>query len=180
VDGAADDAHAAPRFRQPPSRCPYCHDACDDDDAIAVCRQCLARHHADCWRAASACGACRGERVLLEWPSAALSAREYARAIEREPVWARRPVGAFMLLMTAVCLGFTAFMLRNVVRNVSDLGEVLLSLPVVGLLGLVPAWVCWRAARARLAPPGPTTPASDEPPGKKDPERKPAPRTFSG
>lgn len=54
------------RFKQPLSRCPYCHDDCGLDAALVVCRACLARHHADCWAQLGKCGACGEERGLSE------------------------------------------------------------------------------------------------------------------
>jgi hypothetical protein len=46
-----------------PNRCPFCHEACEADDAT-VCQDCLARHHADCWSESARCAACGSARSL--------------------------------------------------------------------------------------------------------------------
>lgn len=40
------------------SRCPFCHDHVNVDEAHQVCGTCLARHHQDCWTQHGACSNC--------------------------------------------------------------------------------------------------------------------------
>lgn len=47
-----------------PTRCPYCHENCADEDQVLVCETCLSRHHEPCWTDHGACSSCGGERAL--------------------------------------------------------------------------------------------------------------------
>ena len=51
-----------------PTRCPFCHDGIEpDQEAWAVCKACLARHHASCWREGGArCAGCAGTKAFVE------------------------------------------------------------------------------------------------------------------
>lgn len=40
------------------SRCPFCHDHVNVDEAHQVCGTCLARHHQDCWSSHGSCSNC--------------------------------------------------------------------------------------------------------------------------
>ncbi|HZU99050.1 MAG TPA: hypothetical protein VFF73_20245, partial [Planctomycetota bacterium] len=49
-----------------PTRCPYCHDDVSSGPENVVCRECLARHHPDCWR--GACAVCSSSNRLVAEP----------------------------------------------------------------------------------------------------------------
>ena len=61
---------ARPRlsFERSPTRCPFCHDELREEELLAACRGCGARHHAGCWDEAGRCGACGGARALRDEP----------------------------------------------------------------------------------------------------------------
>jgi hypothetical protein len=153
-----DEAAPSPQFRHPPSRCPYCHDACGEDDDVAVCRRCLARHHTECWNAADACGTCKGERVLIEIgnpPEARRAAhRRYVEAVGREPRWLRLGLGVvFIIMMIAAALLGVFVLYRAFTKPFQSPGEWLFLLPFsLGLVSIFPALLFWRAARLRLWP----------------------------
>lgn len=52
------------RIRLERPRCPFCHDDVDRGEDVAVCRDCDAKHHADCWPVGGRCGACGGLTAL--------------------------------------------------------------------------------------------------------------------
>lgn len=66
----------------PALRCPYCHDACAPRDSV-VCRDCLARHHGECWSERGACSACNASVRLVVEERAALSREEMVDLIRR-------------------------------------------------------------------------------------------------
>lgn len=148
----------APQFRHSPSRCPYCHDACTESDDVAVCRRCLAPHHAECWSAAKSCGTCRGERVLHEItiPAQARRAayRDYVDAVAREPRWVRLALGVLFSVLTVAAALFGVFVIhRAFVAPFQGPVEWLIVLPFcLFMFVLFPGWVSWRAARLRLWP----------------------------
>ncbi|MBX3471949.1 MAG: hypothetical protein KF878_34280 [Planctomycetes bacterium] len=144
-----------PRLLRSPSRCPYCHDACAEDDAVSVCRGCLARHHLECWD--GACAACGGVRALQEVTTVAqvrrAEAEAYAAAIRREPLAVRLTLGVAFALLAVVCMCFGVFVVARAFSAFEHPLEWLLGLPFAVLLfSAFPAWVCWRAARLRLFP----------------------------
>ncbi|MCO5165905.1 MAG: hypothetical protein M9894_06005 [Planctomycetes bacterium] len=150
-------AGVAPRLVRSPSRCPYCHDACAEADAVSVCRGCLARHHLECWDAGGACAACGGVRALQEVTTPAqvrrAEAEAYAAAVGREPLAVRRTLGAAFALLTVVCVCFGVFVVARAFAAFEHPLEWLLLLPFTLLVfSAFPAWVCWRAARLRLFP----------------------------
>ena len=51
------------RVEGAPTRCPFCHESCSADEAL-VCRDCLARHHSECWGESGSCGSCGSEVAL--------------------------------------------------------------------------------------------------------------------
>lgn len=157
VDDRGAPEGAAPRLLRSPSRCPYCHDACAEADAVTVCRGCLARHHLECWDAGEACAACGGVRALREVTTAAqvrrAEAEAYAAAVRREPLAVRLTLGAAFALLTVVCVCFGVFVVARAVAAFEGPIEWLFGLPfALVLFSVFPAWVCWRAARLRLFP----------------------------
>jgi hypothetical protein len=50
--------------RGAPTRCPYCHEEATASADVLVCQDCLARHHAECWRERNACSSCSSTRRL--------------------------------------------------------------------------------------------------------------------
>jgi F-box protein 11 len=49
-----------------PTRCPYCHDDVKPaESGWVVCRDCLARHHKECWEDSARCSSC-GQTTYLE------------------------------------------------------------------------------------------------------------------
>jgi hypothetical protein len=62
--------------------CPYCHQALTEDRALAVCGECGAAHHADCWRHSGGCAAvaCAGNA------KAAATARGLSDRAPTDPV----------------------------------------------------------------------------------------------
>jgi hypothetical protein len=66
--------------------CPYCHQALTEDRALAVCGECGAAHHADCWRENGGCAvvACAGG------PKAAAGARGPSGSAPTEPAPSER------------------------------------------------------------------------------------------
>jgi hypothetical protein len=66
-DEAADENAPRQNLRasEGPLRCPYCHaDVNTEANDWVACRQCLARHHASCWREHGACATCGQRRAL--------------------------------------------------------------------------------------------------------------------
>jgi hypothetical protein len=53
-----------PRLSSSPRRCPYCHDEVQGETG-AVCVDCLARHHEECWTSHGACATCRSTRRFM-------------------------------------------------------------------------------------------------------------------
>lgn len=53
-------------IRGAPGRCPGCVEGFDDGAPVVACGACGAKHHASCWREASACVRCGGDRPLHE------------------------------------------------------------------------------------------------------------------
>lgn len=74
------------------TRCPYCHDSVDvaSRDWIA-CADCLARHHAECWRETGRCGTCRGETPLEPPHASGVPAPAPARSTSPPPAVAVAP-----------------------------------------------------------------------------------------
>ena len=64
--GATATTGHGPRVATSPTRCPFCHEGCSPDAAdVLVCRDCLSRHHAACWREGEhRCASCGGRRPL--------------------------------------------------------------------------------------------------------------------
>lgn len=46
------------------TRCPFCLDACEAREDVAVCTDCLSRHHQACWQEAARCASCRADEAL--------------------------------------------------------------------------------------------------------------------
>ncbi len=89
------EGEATIEVRGRPSRCPYCHDDCDAEQANVVCNDCLARHHAACWaEAGNACGGCRSTRAAgggappAAAPVSATQRREAPRSLKEEQLLA--------------------------------------------------------------------------------------------
>ena len=76
----ADDPTPPLALRVPAGalRCPYCHEGCAPAGS-AVCQDCLARHHGECWDEAQACAACGSAARLITAAEAERSARIAAR-----------------------------------------------------------------------------------------------------
>lgn len=60
-----DDDQARVAFRGSPTRCPYCHADCFPASKNVVCRDCLARHHPDCWAETGRCSSCSSTIRML-------------------------------------------------------------------------------------------------------------------
>src|SRR5947209_358484 len=66
-------------------RCPFCHEGVALEGDWFACRQCLARHHAACWRETSRCSACQGDQALITGSSSPIPAGEdVVDALRRE------------------------------------------------------------------------------------------------
>jgi hypothetical protein len=93
-DGEVREKAPHVKVEASPTRCPFCHEACDPDEpAVAVCRRCLSRHHAGCWKECGGrCASCGVDRALLGTEGAVAPAVKVTAARgepERCPVCAR-------------------------------------------------------------------------------------------
>jgi DNA-directed RNA polymerase subunit RPC12/RpoP len=80
-------------------RCPYCHDACDEQTSQewVACASCLARHHEGCWAEEAACATCGHTRHLVK-------PEDRVRVVERvdEPDDLRGAAGWLALLLVVL------------------------------------------------------------------------------
>jgi hypothetical protein len=64
MDAKSEGKELPVEVRGSPTRCPYCHDEAAAAADAWVCQDCLARHHAACWRERGACSSCASTRHL--------------------------------------------------------------------------------------------------------------------
>lgn len=65
--GAVPSTDKAVNVQGSPTRCPFCRgDVRPEQEAWAVCKRCLARHHTPCWTESGACAACRHPQALFD------------------------------------------------------------------------------------------------------------------
>jgi hypothetical protein len=64
------------------ARCPYCHGDVASSESTVVCQDCLARHHAECWKAKGNCSSCRSpNRLVVETGGSLVRYRAFRGAI---------------------------------------------------------------------------------------------------
>lgn len=67
-------------------RCPFCHDDVERGADVAVCRDCDAKHHEECWPVDGRCGACGGGTALRAAPAPSSATAAEPSTLEVLPV----------------------------------------------------------------------------------------------
>ena len=129
-------------------RCPYCHEDCGED-AVAVCRNCLARHHAPCWDELGACASCSQTRVLREAPPPPPPLEEF---VASEPVWLRVLVAGVLALTTVAAVALFGYVLyrAQVLVQTEPLLEVLFFVSFFAVLLGIPTALAANSVRVRV------------------------------
>jgi hypothetical protein len=105
-------------------RCPFCHDGIAAEADWLACRQCLARHHAACWRETGRCASCTGDEPLVSGSSTPLRAgEEEIAALRRETELATRAAARRDERTARFILGLATFGIQPAVEALLAFGS---------------------------------------------------------